>query len=120
MKLSLLSIDPGGFIRMTNEGNIISTDFTAEGKNPFEAVIGANWSTHRVLLDLGNTSFIDSAAIGWLIDSHKSFKTAGGRLVVHSLRPKVRQVLDLLKIGRVVSLADDESAAKALLQGAGQ
>ncbi|MCC7348945.1 MAG: STAS domain-containing protein [Phycisphaerales bacterium] len=120
MKLSLLSIDPGGFIRMTNEGNIISTDFTAEGKNPFEAVIGANWSTHRVLLDLGNTLFIDSAAIGWLIDSHKSFKTAGGRLVVHSLRPKVRQVLDLLKIGRVVALADDESAAKALLQGAGQ
>ena len=68
MKLSLLSIDPGGFIRLANEGNITSADFTADGKNPFEALIGANWSTHRVLLDLDKTAFIDSAAIGWLIE----------------------------------------------------
>lgn len=120
MKLTLQSIDPGGFIRLTNEGNITSTDFTADGKNPFEALIGANWSTHRVLLDLDKTLFIDSAAIGWLIDSHKSFNTAGGRLIVHSIRPKVRQVLDLLKIGRVVALAENEPSAKALLQGVGQ
>jgi anti-anti-sigma factor len=117
MKLSLVSIERDGVVRVSSEGNITCEDFRAEGKNPLESVLGASWSNNRVILDLDRTNYIDSSAIGWLIDTSKRFKQAGGALAVHSVRPAVRQVLELLKVERIVPLAHTESAARELVAG---
>jgi anti-anti-sigma factor len=119
MKLSLVRIDKGGFVALGAEGTITTADVqggAAKGVNVFEGVLGPGWATTQVLLDMGKVSFIDSSAIGWLIDSNKAFKAGGGRLIPHSIQPRVRQVLDLLRIGQAIPLAEDESAAKALLE----
>ncbi len=116
MKLSLLSIDRDGVVRVASEGNITCDDFRTDGnKNPLESVLGTSWPTTRVLLDLDKTNYIDSSAIGWLIDASKKFKQGGGALAVHSIRPTVKQVLDLLKVSRVVPMADTEPAAREML-----
>jgi anti-anti-sigma factor len=117
MKLTLLSFEKEGYIRLAAEGNITSADFSADGRNPLEAVLGPNWPKLRVMLDLGRTTYVDSSAIGWLINCHKEFKNGGGKIVVHSIPPKVEQVFTLLKIGKVVPLARDEASAKDLLNG---
>lgn len=117
MKLSLVSIDPAGFVRVATDGNITSSDLSLDEKNPMATILGDNWRTHRVLLDLGRTDFIDSSAIGWLIETNKGFREGGGKLVVHSLKPRVRQVMDLLKIDRALNLAGDEPSAKETLLG---
>ena len=117
MKLSLISIERDGYVRVATDGPMSAGDFVPEHKNPFELLLGDNWATHRVLLNLDQTTFIDSSAIGWLIGCQKDFKNAGGSLVVHSIRPAVRQILDLLKIGRIVPLADNEPRGKAVLLG---
>ena len=49
--------------------------------------------------------------------THKAFKEGGGTLVVHSLQPAVKQILTVLKIGRVVPLVADETEARALAIG---
>ena len=117
MKLQLLSIEKDGIVRVAAEGNITTADFDASGKNPLEQLLGVTWFTNRVLMNLDRTDYIDSSAIGWLIGTQKAFKDGGGALVVHSLQPAVRQILDVLKIGRLVPLVADETEARAVAIG---
>jgi anti-anti-sigma factor len=112
MKLQLVSIERDGLIKVATAGNITSADLDSTGPNPLAAVIGQNWTQSRVLLDMSDTQYIDSSAVGWLIGTSKQAKDAGGSLVVHDVQPAVRQVLDLLKVGRVVPIVEDEAAAR--------
>lgn len=104
MTLTFISSQPGGPTQVKAAGGITSADFSAGGKEPLE-----------VLLDLGGVSYIDSSAIGWLINVQRALRDSGGRLVVHSAQRNVRKILDVLKVGRVVPLADSESDARALV-----
>ena len=117
MKLTLLSIEKDGTIRVATEGNITTGDFEAGAKNPFESLLGATWFTTKVLLNMEKTDYIDSSAIGWIIGCHKSFKDGGGMIIVHSVQPSVKQILDVLKIGRVVPIVKDEAEARAMAIG---
>ena len=118
MKIQLVSIDKkDDLIKLATRGNITSDAVAAGSVNPLEPLLGTDWATNRVLLDMGDTGYIDSSAIGWLIGTHKSFKSKGGAIVLHSLQPSVKQVLDLLKVGRVVPMVDDEQAAREVAMG---
>src|SRR6186713_2328516 len=86
-------------------------DFRAAGPDPFETLLGAGWASHRVVLSLARVGFVDSSAIGWLMTCRRAFDRAGGLLLVHSIQPRVRQVLDLLRVGKTVPLLNDERAA---------
>jgi anti-anti-sigma factor len=119
MKLSLVSIEKAGFIRLVAEGEITSRDFLDANKNPLETVLGANWASNNVILSLEKTSFIDSSAIGWLIDCQRKTKAAGGKFVLHSAPPRVRDVFDLLKMRAVLNLKDNEQAAREVFTANG-
>ena len=118
MKLTLVSIEKE-LIRVATEGNITSVDFGGDGVNPLQQLLGETWSGNRVLLNLAQSTYIDSSAIGWLISSSRSFRAAGGSLVIHSLPPSVKQIMDVLKVQRVVPTAEDEAAARAIALGQG-
>lgn len=117
MKLTLLSIEKDGIIRIASEGPILAGDFDPVGRNPLEAVLGVTWSSMKVLLSFEKTDYVDSSAVGWLIATQKAFKQNGGALIVHSIQPSVKQIFDLLKIGKVVPLVSDESEARELAIG---
>jgi anti-anti-sigma factor len=118
-KLTLVGIDPDGLVRVAAEGNLSGADTRATGANLLESLLGANWASGRVALDLGRAAVIDSATIGWLIESHKHFKARGGTLLLHSLSPRVRQMLELLKLDQMLFLLNNESAARNFLRGRG-
>ena len=118
MKLQLLSIEKDGLVKIATQGNITSADIDAAGPNPMQQILGVNWHQSRVLLDMTDTQYIDSSAIGWMIGTSKQLKDGGGTLTVYGVQPAVRQVLDLLKVGRVVSIVEDEEAAVAVAKGA--
>jgi anti-anti-sigma factor len=115
--LSLVSIDKDGCIRLASNGNITAGMIELSIRNPLEGMLGANWSSNRVILDLSKTAFMDSTAISWLIMTSKQFRAAGGSIAVHSIFPRTRQMLDILKIGKIIHLVSDESAARKLLTG---
>ena len=112
MKISLNGIEPSGVVKLTADGTVTAGDFDASGKNPIETVLGPAWATFRVLLDLGHVSYIDSSAVGWLIGTSKAFREKGGSFAIYQLQPTVKQVLDLLKVGRVVPLCENEQTAR--------
>lgn len=120
MKLQLVSIERDGMVKIATQGNITSADIDATGPNPLEQILGKNWFQSRVLLDMNDTQYIDSSAIGWLIGTARQLKDGSGSLVVYGIQPAVRQVLDLLKVGRVVPLVEDETAAKQVAGAGGE
>ena len=117
MKLSVVSID-NQLVRIDVEGEITMRDFRAEGRDPFETLLGAGWASHKVVLNFARVAAADSSAIGWLMTCRREFERKGGAVVVHSIHPRVRQVLDMLRVGKAVPLVKDEAAALAALASA--
>ncbi len=97
------------------EGQITLAHITP-GMDHLVQVAGTGIYKQVVLIDLENTSYIDSAGIGWLMTCHKRFTTAGGRMVLHSIPPLVRQTIDQLKLFRIFTLADNEAEARKAAQ----
>lgn len=116
-KLRLVAIEPDGLVHAAAEGDLAGADARAAGVNGFESLLGANWRAGRVMVDLGRCTLIDSAAIGWLVESNKQFKNAGGKLVLYGLPSRVRQVMELLKLQRLLHLAASETAARSIFCG---
>ena len=110
--LTLVSIDRDGCVRLASNGPITANGSHLLSKNPLETLLGVTWFSNRVIIDFSRTDFIDSAAIGWLIGSAREFRVRGGRIAVHSVTPRVRQMLNILKIGQLVPLLSDEEAAR--------
>ncbi|MGC4034090.1 MAG: STAS domain-containing protein [Tepidisphaeraceae bacterium] len=117
MKLTLNGIEPTGIVKLLAHGPVTATELPADGKNPIEALLGPQWTTFRVLLDLAQVPYIDSSAIGWLIGTQKAFRDKGGSFAVYHIQPAVKQVLDLLKVGRVVPLCENEQTARTAVGG---
>lgn len=115
MQLTLLS-DDGDVIRLVCEGDITLTDFRG-GSDPFEGLLGTGCFSRRILLSLEKTKYIDSSGIGWLVVHHKHFTQGGGRLVLHSVPPRVDQIFKLLRLALVLAIAPDEAAARTVALG---
>ena len=115
MKLSLQS-EEDGIVRLHSEGEIRLGDSLRE-RSSVEEILGPDCYARRIVLDLRNTSYIDSAGVGWLVKFHKLCQQFGGVLVLHSLPPAILAILRLLHMERFLHIVDDERAACALAKG---
>ena len=73
-----------------------------------EAIAGG--ATH-VLVDLGDTEFMDSSGLGALIGALKMARQAGGDLRIANIRPQVKMVLELTSMDRVLTPYDTAEEA---------
>jgi anti-anti-sigma factor len=117
VNLSLVAIEKEGLVKLAASGSITAENFDPTGKNPLERLLGENWSTFRVILDMRQTTYIDSSAIGWLIGSHKAFKSGGGAMVLHDVPVNIRQMLELLHVDKVIPIAANAQAARSTVTG---
>jgi anti-sigma B factor antagonist len=65
----------------------------------------------RVVIDLENTSFIDSSGLGALIAALKKARQAGGDLRIAAPSEQVRMVLNLTNLDRVLRPHEDIASA---------
>ncbi len=70
----------------------------------------------KALLSLSQVDYLDSSGVSWLLNLHKSFRTAGGCVILHSVDPMVMQVLRVLKLDKVFLIAPSEAAARKMLE----
>ncbi len=117
MNVKLLSIEQDGVVRLAANGSMTASEMAGDDRHPFANIVGERWSVNRVVLDLANTEYMDSTAIGWLLSCQKQFGRDGGTFVLHSISPNVQQIFDLLKVGRVLNLADNEQEALQIARG---
>ena len=65
----------------------------------------------KILLNLGDVSYIDSSGVGELVSSFTSVRKNGGELKLVNLTPKVHDVLHVAKLYTVFDIKDDEFTA---------
>ncbi len=65
----------------------------------------------KILLNLGDVSYIDSSGIGELVSAFTSVRNHGGELKLLHLTKKVHDLLQITKLYTVFDVKDDEAAA---------
>ncbi len=113
MRLSILSND-GGVVRAEATGQITQAALTANPE-PLSGLLGDGGYGRRVALGLAEATFLDSSGVGWLLMCNKRFREASGRLVIHSVPPVILDVIKVMRLDQVLKIADDETAALAML-----
>ena len=65
----------------------------------------------KILLNLGDVTYIDSSGIGELVSAFTAVRREGGELKLLNLTKKVHDLLQITKLYTVVDIKDDEAAA---------
>jgi anti-sigma B factor antagonist len=71
----------------------------------------------KILLNLGDISYIDSSGIGELVSGFTSVSNAGGELKLLNLTKRVQDLLQITKLYTVFEVFDDEAVALSSFQG---
>ncbi|MEO6803259.1 MAG: STAS domain-containing protein [Granulicella sp.] len=69
--------------------------------------------SNKILLNLGDISYIDSSGIGELVSAFTTTKNGGGELKLLNLTKKVQDLLQITKLYTVFDIKDDEATAIA-------
>lgn len=73
--------------------------------------------TKNIIIDLDKVSFVDSAAIGTLVNLAKKSRQNGGDLVVSSASPRLRKTFSILKLDSFFVRSDDIDSGIRYLKG---
>jgi anti-sigma B factor antagonist len=65
----------------------------------------------KILLNLGDVTYIDSSGIGELVSAFTAVRREGGELKLLNLTKKVLELLQITKLYTVFDIKDDEAAA---------
>lgn len=71
--------------------------------------------TRKLMVDFSGVPYIDSTGLGFLAGARVTAQAAGAGLVLASLSPHVRRILDDVNLTQFFVIADNEAAALALL-----
>ena len=112
-------------VTSANAGDVHIVTVTGEldlhGAPVLEAHLGRTFGRREVIVDLLGVSFLDSAALGVLVDTMKRLRAEGGRLVLVTDDPRTLRVFRVTGLDRVFplepSLASAIDAAVAATNG---
>ncbi len=96
----------------------ITRDGWGGHREPLANVFGDDVYRQTVLLNLGNSNHLDSTGVEWLLTAHRRFVQNGGKLIIHSAKPMMQQILKMMRMDLVLNLAADEEKAREFAQGA--
>ena len=65
----------------------------------------------KILLNLGDVTYIDSSGIGELVSAFTTVRNGGGELKLLNLTKKVHDLLQITKLYTVFDIKDDETSA---------
>ena len=91
------------------EGRIVLGEESSALRERVKNLLGQDHK--KIVLNMGNVSYIDSAGLGALVASYTSAKNQGAILKLVNLGGKFREVLQVTKLLTVFEVYDTEAAA---------
>jgi anti-sigma B factor antagonist len=91
------------------EGRIVLGEESSALRERVKNLLGQDHK--KIVLNMGNVSYIDSAGLGALVASYTSAKNQGAILKLVNLGAKFREVLQVTKLLTVFEVYDTEQAA---------
>ncbi len=86
----------------------------------FREVLSSVASVPRLLIDLSEVPFMDSAGLGALIGGIRRVREAGGEVAVSCSRPTLTRLLHTTGFDRIVPVTETVEEALAALSGEGE
>ena len=118
MQLSVRS-DDGPVLHVQLSGRV-NMAVLAEQQEALADLLEGGGYSQTVLLDLSGTELVDSAGMSWLVVQHKRVCDAGGKFAVHSVPFTILETLKVMRLDLVLNVANNESEALKLVQGASE
>ena len=109
MSVKLTSRQVGDVTVMDASGRIT----LGEGASTFREKIRelVNNNNKKILLNLGDVTYIDSSGIGELVSGFTTVTNSGGQLKLVGLSKRVKDLLQITKLYTVFEAFDDEAQA---------
>jgi len=109
MDLTMTTRQAGGVSILDLSGRIVLGEESAA----LRSVIGDLLSEGhvKILLNLANVTYIDSAGLGNLVSTYATVKKAQGELKLLRLTAKVQDVMQITKLYTIFDIQEDEAAA---------
>ncbi|HTT65054.1 MAG TPA: STAS domain-containing protein [Bryobacteraceae bacterium] len=71
----------------------------------------------KAVVDLSAVPYIDSTGLAFVVELHKSLASRGGQLFLADANRRVREVLEITRIGEFIPQFEDVEQAEAALRG---
>src|SRR6202007_1402324 len=115
MKLNTRQVD--GVTILDLSGRITLGEGSVVLRDTIREVLGRG--EKKILLNLGDVTYIDSSGIGELVSAFTAVRKEGGELKLLNLTKKVHDLLQITKLYTVFDVNDDEATAIASFRGQG-
>lgn len=109
MALRMTDRNVGGVDVLDIEGRIVLGEESNSFREKVKSLLAAG--KKKIVLNLANVSYIDSAGLGTLVATFHSARSQGGTLKLANLGAKFKEVLQVTKLMTVFDTYDNEAAA---------
>lgn len=115
MALQIVERETGGVTVIALSGRVTLGDESAQLRNKIKEVLAKGKT--RLVLDMGNVSYIDSAGLGTLVSGYTSAQNQGASLKLTNLTKKFSEQLAITKLVTVFDVYDTvEGAIKSFVK----
>src|ERR1700731_542722 len=91
------------------EGRIVPGEESNALREKVKSMLAAGQK--KIILNMDNVTYIDSAGLGALVAAHHSARTQGASLKLTNLGTKFKEILQVTKLLTVFDVYDSEAAA---------
>jgi anti-sigma B factor antagonist len=95
-------------ICLTDRKILVEQNIQAIGEQLFNLV---GEGRKKLLLNFRNVEYMSSAVLGMLVTLNKKVHAAGGKLVLCSIDPQIREVFAITKLDKLFVIRNDEQEA---------
>jgi anti-sigma B factor antagonist len=111
MALKMTSREVNGASVIALDGRIVLGEESKALREKLKSLIAEG--KKKIVLNMNNVEYIDSAGLGILVATHVSAKIQGASLKLSNLGRKFQEVLQITKLLTVFEVCDTEAAAVA-------
>ena len=109
MALKMTNREVDGVAVVELEGRIVLGEESNALRERVKGLLAANQK--KIVLNMDNVTYIDSAGLGTLVATHHSAKSQSAALRLSNLGSKFQEVLQVTKLMTVFEVFDSEAAA---------
>ena len=99
----------GDVLVVALSGKVIGGPELMEVKDVFQKAV--DQEKHKVLLDLGRVSWMDSSGLGVIVSGHTTLTRAGGALRILNATKKIHELFIITKLITIFETFTDEQEA---------
>jgi anti-sigma B factor antagonist len=107
LKITVREVDGIGVVGL--DGRVVLGDESNALREQVKKMLAAG--KKKIVLNMDNVTYIDSAGLGALVAAHHSARTQGASLKLSNLGSKFQEILQVTKLLTVFEVYDSEAAA---------